>query len=84
MKSLINFYMYISWPFLTMVLLAKAGLLSGGAFMILVLTYALVYHPLISGLRLVATNKIPKDRLWLTFIPFWNWRYFSYLFFNKD
>jgi hypothetical protein len=48
------------------------------------MTYAFIYHPLISGLRLVATNKIPRSKLWLTFIPFWNKRYFSYLFFNKD
>jgi hypothetical protein len=50
---------------------------------ILLLAYIIVYHPLISGLRLLQTHKISKRDFWKNFIPFWNDKYWTFLFFNK-
>lgn len=84
MKNLINFYLYIFAPLSTLILLAKTDLLSSTEFVWLLMIYCLLYHPLISGLRLVATHKISKKQLPLSFIPFWNWKYFAFLFFNSE
>jgi hypothetical protein len=58
------------------------GFLSNILFVSLLLTYSIIYHPLVSGLRLVALGVISKSELWKTFIPFWNRKYFGILFFN--
>jgi len=84
MKSLINFYVLIFAPISTIALLSADKLLSSQAFVWLLMIYAFIYHPLISGLRLIATNKISKRRLWYNFIPGWNSKYFAFLFFNSD
>ena len=84
MKNIINFYVYIFAPLSTIVLLASAKLLTNFAFFWLIMIYALIYHPYVSGLRLVATNKIEKSQIWYNFIPTWNWRYFAFLFFNSN
>jgi hypothetical protein len=83
MKNLINFYLYIFAPLSTLILLAKANLIGSAGFVWLLAIYCLIYHPVISGLRLIATNKISKKQLILNFIPFWNWKYFAFLFFNS-
>ncbi|MBI1781460.1 MAG: hypothetical protein HYR66_08830 [Sphingobacteriales bacterium] len=84
MKNIINYYAAIFFPITTLVLLTAAGLVSANAFVTLLLIYALIYHPFVSGLRLIANNKINKGELWKNFIPFWNLKYFSFLFFNAD
>lgn len=81
MKNIINFYVYVFAPLSIIVLLAAAKLLGSLAFFWLLMIYALIYHPYISGLRLIAANKIKKSKIWYSFIPTWNWRYFAFLFF---
>jgi hypothetical protein len=80
MKNIIVYYIFIFVPMTALAIGAKTHLLSALSFSVLLLTYALIYHPLLSGLRLVALNKITKEQLWLNFIPGWNWKYFSDLF----
>jgi hypothetical protein len=84
MKNIINFYALIIAPLGAIVLLAADNLISSYLFVSLLLVYSLVYHPYISGLRLIASNKITKKQLWYNFIPTWNWKYFSFLFFNAE
>ena len=84
MKNIINFYALIIAPLTPIVILAAGHLINTYTFAILLLVYALIYHPLISGLRLIATNKIAKNQLLYNLIPGWNWKYFAFLFFNSE
>jgi hypothetical protein len=83
-KNIINFYALIIAPLSTLLILSKGQLINSYISAVLLLVYALVYHPLISGLRLIATNKIRKDQLFYNLIPGWNWKYFAFLFFNSE
>jgi hypothetical protein len=66
------------------VLAGKYHYILAGSFAWSLIVYSLVYHPFISSIRLIENNKINRSQLWLSFVPFWNWRYFSFLFFNKS
>jgi uncharacterized membrane protein len=83
LKNLGLFYLMIVVPIATLLLLLKEGQISSQFFTIGLLVYFLVYHPLISGLRLVQSGKIEQSKFWYNFIPGWNTKYFSFLFFNK-
>ncbi len=84
MKNLINFYALIIFPLSTLGLLTADKLIGAKPFTLLLAIYCLLYHPLICGLRLIATNKITKQQLFYNFIPCWNWKYFAFLFFNSE
>lgn len=83
LKNLVAFYIFISLPLALLVLGVQYHYIAGGLFTILFVTYSLLYHPFISGLRLVQNNKISKQDFWKNFIPFWNDKYWTFLFFNK-
>jgi hypothetical protein len=83
MKKIYLFYLLIFLPLIMIVLAAKYHYFLASVFTWSLIVYCLVYHPLISGIRLIENNKIDRSELWLSFVPFWNWRYFSFLFFNK-
>lgn len=44
--------------------------------------YIMIYRPVVCGIRLLKGNKIPKSKFWYNFIPGWDSKYFSFLFFN--
>ena len=69
MKSIINYYLLIFLPMITIAILTTKHLINSSTFVGLLLIYALIYHPLISGLRLIAWNKITKQQLWYSFVP---------------
>ena len=51
----------------------------------LLVIYCAIYHPLISGLRLMSLGIIRESDLPKAFIPgYYNWKYFSILFFNRE
>jgi hypothetical protein len=52
-------------------------------FVVLLAIFVLIYHPLICGLRLLHSQKISYKVFWKNFIPFWNDKYWTFLFFNK-
>ena len=83
MKKLLVYYIMIALPLGLLVLGGRFGWFSAIPFGILLFTYALIYHPYVSGIRLIEGGIIKRSQLWKTFIPGWNSRYFSYLFFNK-
>jgi len=83
LKSTLNFYVLIIVPLLTLVLLSKLNLISDQFFVIVLLLWALIYHPYVSGKRLMAIGKIKKEDFLLNFIPFWNMKFFDSLFFNR-
>ena len=49
--------------------------ISSAAFTVLMLIYALFYHPVISMMRLVAIGSIAKKDIWKSLMPLWNWKY---------
>ena len=83
LKNLLVFYVVIGLPLALIVLGVKYHYLTSGIFVQLLFVYIFIYHPLISGLRLIVCNKIPGNKFWNNFIPFWNMKYFEFLFFNK-
>ena len=83
MKSIITYYLLIFLPLIAFAIIIRMKTVSANYIMAGLLVYALIYHPLVSGLRLLANNKIRRSEFLLSFIPFWNAKYFGFLFFNK-
>lgn len=85
MKNLIKFYLAIFLPLILIVILAVFDIIGPTLFVILLFGYAFIYHPFISGKRLLAIHEINKEDFWKNFIPFWNSKYFVDLFVkNKE
>lgn len=83
MKELIFFHLKISLPILAIAIALKLQYISALAFVVMLGLYCLAYHPLVSGLRLLKHGKIERSEFWKVFLPFFNWNYFSFLYFNK-
>ena len=79
-RNLAVFYLLIALPLAAISLLARYNYLSPVVGGVLLLVYAIVYHPTISGWRLVSLGKIPKQIFWKNYIPMWNSKYFRTLF----
>jgi len=76
----IIYYVYIFSPMLILMSISMAHLMDSVTFTVSIFSYGFIYHPWISGKRLVALGVIPPSKLICNFIPFWNKRYFDYLF----
>lgn len=83
LKNLFWFYFFILVPILLLIVLLKTSYINTIYFAILFIAYTTIYHPCIAGLRLVYSKKISRNKFWYNFIPFWNQRFFSFLFFNS-
>jgi hypothetical protein len=83
LKNIFIYYLLIVLPLLVLAFGIKSEWISSVTFAIGLLVYALVYHPLISGMRLIALGKIKPSMLGYNFIPFWNGKYFASLFLGK-
>ena len=84
MKSIFSLYASLLFPWILIMILEKYGYISQNLLLYLVAVHALIYHPLICGLRLIANNKIPRSSFWKNFIPMWNLKYRYFLFFNDS
>ena len=82
-KNLLLFYLAIILPIALLILGRKYQLYNSGAFVLGLGIYVFLYHPLISGIRLRQKEKITASDFWKNFIPVWNTKYFSALFFEK-
>ena len=82
-KNILLFYLLLLGPLGIVVLSVKYGYINSKTFIFLLFTYIFIYHPIICGLRLVENKKIKKQDLWKNLIPFWNDKYWTFLFFNK-
>ena len=82
-KNIAAFYLLLLIPMGIIVLSVKYGYINSPTFILLLLTYIFIYHPLICGLRLVENKKIRPQDIWKNLIPFWNDKYWMFLFFNK-
>jgi hypothetical protein len=84
MKSLTAFYAALFLPLVIMALGIKNFLLTETQFLWALVAYIFLYHPLLSYFRLLESKKIKRSAFWKCLIPFYPWRYFSFLFFNKQ
>jgi hypothetical protein len=75
--------MFLLIPFALALIALKQGYLPGNSFILFMAIYFFIYRPFICGLRLVKGEKISRHELWKNFIPFWNDKYWVFLFFNK-
>ena len=73
----------VALPLMMLVVAAKNQYLTSETFTLSLLAYCLIYHPIVSGLRLVQNKKIPARDFWKNFLPLWNLKYWSFLFLNK-
>ena len=80
MRNIVVFYAFVIIPLGLLAFFLLTERLDSGLFTILILLYALVYHPFLSGLRLISLGKISSQNFWKNFIPFWNARYFKTLY----
>ena len=69
LKKIAVFYAIIFFPLTTLVLLNALGLIKPMPFSIALAIYAFLYHPFISGKRLISLNAIKASNLWYNFIP---------------
>ncbi len=83
LHKLIFFYFFIFVPLAFLVALTKIDLISNNVFAACLLLYVVIYHPFISGKRLIELEIIKKAQFWKNFIPFWNFKYFDVLFLSK-
>jgi hypothetical protein len=83
LKNLLLYHMCIIIPLLLLIVLMILEVIPGKYFVKGLLFYALIYHPLLSGLRLLSMKKIKRNEFLKNFIPFWNSKYFSTLFLGK-
>lgn len=83
LRNLFLFYILIALPLVSLILSGKYNYINSSTFILLLFLYIFLYHPFICGIRLVQSKKISKQDLWKNFIPFWNDKYWTFLFFNK-
>lgn len=80
LKNIPLYYILILVP---LAFVVNIGRFASDIFFILLLCYAFIYHPTITGLRLIHLGVIDKKDLWKIYIiPFWYTKYFSIIFFN--
>ena len=84
LKNIFIFYIFIIIPFGTIFILFRQNLVSSNIFILSLLIYALIYRPLLSGIRLIQSGKINKKQLWHKYIPGWNSRFFFFLYFGSS
>jgi len=75
MKRYLLFMLTLAIPLIVLVWLNRKHEISSAAFTILMLIYALFYHPLISVIHLVSLGFVAKKDIWKSLVPFWNWKY---------
>jgi hypothetical protein len=79
-KNILVYYLLIFIPLGLLALCIKNNLISPVVFAIALQIYAFLYHPYVSGLRLLALNKLEKKDFWRMFIPFCDTIHFKTLF----
>ncbi|WP_159468116.1 hypothetical protein [Dyadobacter sp. 3J3] len=79
-KNILVYYGLIFIPLGVLAFCTKNHLISPIVFVIGLQIYAFLYHPYVSGLRLLALNKLERKDFWRMFIPFWDTKFFKTLF----
>ena len=80
MKNRLNFYLAITIPLLTLILLSILGTISSSWFFIFLLVYILVYRTYTDGKRLAEKGIIPETDIWKMVIPGQRIKFFRELY----
>ena len=78
------FYILLFLPIAGLIFLSKFHFINNVAFVCGLFSFVFIYQPMISGIRLVQTKKIPREDFFKNFIPRWNDRFFNFIFFNVE
>jgi len=81
LKKIWLYYLLLFSPFILFFFLRDN--INSTLFVLGLIVYGFIYHPIISGLRLLQSGKIERSKFWYNLIPGWNSKYFMFLFFNK-
>ncbi|MCF0058052.1 hypothetical protein [Dyadobacter sp. CY356] len=79
-KNILVYYLLILSPLAALILTTENGLINTTLFLIGLQIYIFLYHPYVSGLRLLALKKLERKDFWRMFIPFWDTIHFKTLF----
>jgi hypothetical protein len=82
-KNIIFYYLMITIPLAGLVILNKYHRIDPVIFVWGLIAYAIIYQPLISGLRLLSSGMITAEKFIWNFIPFWNLKYAGFLYLNR-
>jgi len=80
LRYVLLYHFMIIVPFVLLLQLGKLDYINPAAFLAGIFIYAFIYHPLISGIRLVSLQLITTQELPKTFIPGWNLRFAKELY----
>ena len=80
MKNILVYYLAILVPFISLFILLFTHSINSLAFTILILSWALIYRPVVDATRLIQKGMIPKSDFWKLFIPFYRRRWFKELY----
>jgi len=78
MKNLTFYYIIIILPI--GILYAISVKLGPTAFTIGLLSYALIYRPIVDAFRLVSIKAINQNEIWKSFIPCYRFKFFKQLY----
>jgi hypothetical protein len=82
-RNILFYYLLLALPLAALIILAKNHEVNSTFFVGGLAVYVFLYHPLISGLRLLNSGKIRRSEFLYNFIPLWNLKYFGFLFLNQ-
>ena len=80
MKNIVVYYLVIIVPLLGLFFAAREQWMSGWAFFVSILFYALVYRTLTDGARLIQKGIISRRDMRKLFLPGWRLTYFRALY----
>ena len=83
MRNKLVFYGLIFPPLAAMITATKFGSITSGIFAMSLAVYVFLYHPGVSGIRLIHLDKLTRKNFWKMFIPFWSTKYFKNLFLDS-
>ncbi|WP_346237314.1 hypothetical protein ABDK00_011210 [Niabella insulamsoli] len=78
--KLIPYYLLIIVPF---VFVFWSAQLSGSTFVVSMLIYAMIYRPIVDGVRLIHLGLLKRSEIWKMFIPFYPVGYIKELYFKR-
>lgn len=81
LRNILLYYLFITTPVIFLILSHTYKWLNAVSFVVVLMIYSLIYHPLISGLRLIALSKIKPWMIWFCFVPGVTMIFFRHLYF---
>lgn len=81
LRKLSLYYLMIVLPLLVLAGFTGTDLIDSTTFVIVLMIYSLIYHPVVSGLRLLALKKIKPPMFWACLVPGITMLFFRDLYF---